>query len=111
MPIIITDSDNISTVHTAERLQINLAPANENVEEMTIEVFFNIETKLASGKIIGVPYWDSEHLLISCKGNEQLTEAMKIIQGAIGYYRYQQLVTPKNSSESIESNILPKGNE
>jgi len=34
MPIILTDSDKISTIHTAERLQINLLPAKENVEKM-----------------------------------------------------------------------------
>jgi hypothetical protein len=36
MPIIITDSDNISTIHTAERLQINLLTAKENAEEMIV---------------------------------------------------------------------------
>jgi hypothetical protein len=36
MPIILKDSDNISTIHTAERLQINLLTAKENVEEMIV---------------------------------------------------------------------------
>lgn len=36
MPIIITDSDSISTIHTAERLQINPLITKENVEEMII---------------------------------------------------------------------------
>ena len=36
MPIIVTDSDNTSTIHTAERLQINLSTAKENVEEMIV---------------------------------------------------------------------------
>lgn len=36
MPIIIKVLDNISTIHTAERLQINLLTAKENVEEMII---------------------------------------------------------------------------
>lgn len=107
MPIKITDSDNISTIHTSERLQINLAPAKEDVEGMVLEVFFNVETKLPNGKTVGVPYWDSEPLLINCKGNKELTEAMRIIQGAIGYYRYQQLTTPKTIPEAILSNNPP----
>ena len=36
MPIITTDLDDISTIHTAERLQIDLLTAKENVEEMVI---------------------------------------------------------------------------
>lgn len=36
MPIITTDLDNILTINTAERLQINLLTAKENVEEMII---------------------------------------------------------------------------
>lgn len=94
MPIILTDSDNISTVHTAERLQINLLTANENVEEMIMEVYFLIETKLANGKVIGFPHWDSEPLKISCKNNPELTNAMLVIQNAIGVNRYLQITAP-----------------
>lgn len=95
MPIRTTDSDNISTVHTAERLQINLLTAKENVEEMYIEVFFLIETQLPNGKTIGFPYWDSTPLILNCKGNAELTQAMITIQNAIGFNRYLQLTTPK----------------
>jgi hypothetical protein len=97
MPIIITDSDKISTVHTAERLQINLAQAKEDVEQMFIEVFFTIETKLPNGRVVGYPYWDNQAVRINCKGNPELTEAMKIIQNAIGITRYQQLTEPVDS--------------
>lgn len=102
MPIILTDSDNISTIHTAERLQINLIPAKENVEEMYLEVFFIIETQLSSGKTVGFPYWDNKPLIINCKGNEELTQAMEVIQNAIGVNRYLELTTPKPIIESIE---------
>ena|SRR4028118_154280 len=95
MPIVITDSDNISNIHTASRLQINLETASEIVEDMIMEVYFTIESKLPNNRVIGQPYWDSEPLRISCKENPKLTEAMKTIQEAIGYYRYLQLTTPK----------------
>lgn len=100
MPITLTDSDNISTIHTAERLQINLLPAKENVEEMYIEVFFIIETRLppkngeTNGKTIGFPYWDNKPLILNCKNNPELTQAMLVIQNAIGANRYLQLTTP-----------------
>lgn len=108
MPIILTDSDNVSTIHTAERLQINLLPAKENVEEMYIEVFFIIETQLApkvgetNGKTIGFPYWDNKPLIINCKGNEELTNAMTVIQNAIGINRYIQLTTPPSILDPSE---------
>lgn len=108
MPIILTDLDKISTVHTAERLQINLLTANENVEEMFIEVFFVIETKLPNGKAIGFPHWDTDQpLIINCKGNEELTQAMTVIQNAIGLNRYLQLTTPKTIDEPKDP-IIPK---
>lgn len=94
MPIIITDSDSISTIHTAERLQINLLSAKENVEEMFIEVFFIVETQLANGKTIGFPYWDNKPLILNCKNDEELTQAMLVIQNKIGVSRYLELTTP-----------------
>ena len=94
MPIKITDSDSISTIHTAERLQINLLTAKENVEEMYLEVFFIIETQLPNGKIIGFPHWDNKPLILNCKGNAELTQAMTIIQNNIGLNRYLELTTP-----------------
>lgn len=36
MPVITTDSDNISTINIAERLQINLLTTKENTEEMIV---------------------------------------------------------------------------
>lgn len=108
MPIIITDQDNISTVHTAERLQINLATANENVDDMTIEVFFTVESKLPNGKTVGLPYWDNQPLIISCKGDKELTDAMKVIQTSIGNYRYKQLTTPKPIPEPPKLGV-PEG--
>jgi hypothetical protein len=102
MPIIITDSDNICSVHTASRLQINLDIAKEIVEEMVMEVFFTIETQLPNGRTVGQPYWDIEPLRLTCKGNPTLTEAMRVIQEAIGMQRYLQLTTPKPIEEFKE---------
>ena len=103
MPITIKESDNISTIYTTERLQINLLTTKEDVEEMNIEVFFIIETQLANKKTIGFPYWNSKPLIINCKGNEELTNAMTVIQNTIGVNRYIQLATPSiiEPSESI----------
>lgn len=98
MPIILIDNDNVSTIHTAERLQINLLTAKENVEEMYIEVFFIIETQLASGKTIGFPHWDTKPLILNCKGDEELTQAMIVIQNRIGLNRYLELTTAKEST-------------
>lgn len=36
MPISTKDSDNISTIHTAERLQVNLLTTKENAKEMIL---------------------------------------------------------------------------
>ena len=106
MPIIITDSDDISSIHTAERLQINLLSAKENVEDMLMKVFFIIDSQLSNGKKIGFTYWDTEPLIINCKGNEELTKAMLVIQNAIGVNRYLQLTTPKVILEPIDP-IIP----
>ena len=95
MPIKITDSDGITTIYTAERLQINLLTAKENVEEMYLEIFFIIETQLSNGKTIGFPHWDNKPLILNCKGNAELTQAMTVIQNNIGLNRYLELTTPK----------------
>lgn len=107
MPIITTDSDNISTIHTTERLQINLLTAKENVEEMYIEVFFIIETQLPNGKTIGFPYWDNKPLILNCKNDPELTQAMLVIQNAIGVNRYVQLTTTPTIPEPIEP-LIPQ---
>ena len=96
MPVIVTDSDDVSTIHTAERLQINLLTAKENVEEMYLEIFFIVETQLPNGKTIGFPHWDSKPLILNCKGNVELTQAMTVIQNNIGLSRYLELNTPQN---------------
>lgn len=98
MPVIVTDSDDISSIHTAERLEINLAIAKETVEDMTLKIYFNVETKLGK-KSIGQPYWDSTPLELTCKDNPELAEAMQVIQRAIGHYRYLQLTTPPENPE------------
>lgn len=95
MPITITDDDGIQTVHISERLEIQLLAAEEIVEKMKIRVWFNIETRLPNGKLLGQPYWDSQNPLeLSCENNPELEAAMKVIQQAIGYYRYLQLTAP-----------------
>jgi hypothetical protein len=107
MPIITQDLNNISTIHTAERLQINLLTAKENVEEMYIEVFFIIETQLPNGKVIGFPHRDNKPLILNCKNDEELTQAMLVIQNRIGVNRYLQLTTPKEEVEPLEP-LIPQ---
>lgn len=101
MPIKITDTDGISTIHSAERLEINLAIAAEAVEDMTLKVYFNVQTQLASGKSIGQPYWDAIPLELNCKNDPELADAMLIIQRKIGQGRYQQMTAPV--SKPVES--------
>ena len=98
MSIKITDSDGISTVHTPERLEINLLTINgatePTVTQMVIEVHFNVKTELPSGKEVGQEYWDSVPLKLTCENNPQLAEAMQVMQQAIGAARYAQMTTP-----------------
>ena len=98
MSIKITDSDGISTIHTPERLQINLLTiggvAEPTVTQMVIEVHFNVKTELPSGKEVGQEYWDSVPLKLTCENNPQLAEAMQVMQQAIGAARYAQMTAP-----------------
>ena len=96
MPINITDPQtNITKSHYSERLEINLIVANEKVEDMEIVVYFNIHTLLGDVEV-APKYWDGQKpLILTCKGNPELTEAMKIIQNAIGVNRYLQITTPE----------------
>ena len=99
MPVITIDSDGISSIHTAERLQIDLSTPDEitddkEVTDMTVEVYFNVITKLPSGKEIGQKYWDNVPLKLDCKNNLQLAEAMRVMQQAIGAGRYAQITAP-----------------
>jgi len=101
MSIKITDTDGISTIHSAERLEINLAIVAETVKDMTLKIYFNVETQLASGKSIGQLYWDAVPLELNCKNDSELAEAMRVIQWKIGQGRYQQMTTPV--PEPVES--------
>ena len=96
MPIITTDPDgNISTFHRAVRLESELGESKENVELMTLRIIFEIENQLPSGKEIGQSYWDLENpLLLTCKDDPELAEAMQVIQRKIGAGRYAQITAP-----------------
>ena len=94
MPIKFTDSDGISSVHTAERLEINLKDTNEIVQLMEIKAYFNVKTQLPSGEEVGREYWDNVPLKLTCENNPQLAEAMRVIQQAIGQARYAQITAP-----------------
>ena len=99
MPVKITDLDGISSIHTAERLQIDLSIPDETIDDkevtdMTVEVYFNVTTRLPSGKEIGQKYWDNVPLKLDCKNNPQLAEAMRVMQQAIGAGRYAQMIAP-----------------
>ena len=98
MPVIVTDSDGISSIHTAERLEINLLTADEIsdkiVTDMVLQIYFNVITKLPNGKEVGQKYWDEKPLRLDCKNNPQVAEAMRVIQQAIGQARYAQMTAP-----------------
>ena len=101
MPVIITDSNNISTIHTAERLEINLKDTNEVVQSMEIKAYFDVKTELPSGEEVGREYWDSVPLKLTCENDPELAEAMQVIQQKIGQNRYQQMTAPV--PEPVES--------
>jgi hypothetical protein len=104
MPVTVKDSDSISTIHRAVRLQSELSEAGENVESMTLQIFFEIENQLPSGKIIGQPYWDlGNPLLLICKDDPELAEAMQIIQRKIGEGRYKQITASPEIPEPVET--------
>lgn len=92
MPINIKDTKTgITKSHKAERLQIDLASANEVVEDMQIIIYFDIYTLLEDTEV-APKYWDNQNsLTLNCSGNPELTEAMKTIQKHIGIERYEQL--------------------
>ena len=50
MPVKITNSNGISTIHTAERLEINLKGANEVVQLMEIKAYFDVKTNYRVAK-------------------------------------------------------------
>ena len=101
MSIKITDSNGISTIHTAERLEINLKGTNEVVQLMEIKAYFDVKTELPSGEEVGREYWDSVPLKLTCENDPELAEAMRVIQRKIGQGRYQQMTTPV--PEPVES--------
>lgn len=96
MPVNIKDTKtNITKSYKAERLQIDLAAANEVVEDMQILVYFDVYTLLGDVEV-APKYWDNQTpLVMNCRNNPELTEAMKIIQKHIGLERYKQLTKEK----------------
>ena len=108
MPITLTDSDGIQEVHISERLEIDLLSAEEDIKKMTMRIWFNVETRLPSGKPIGQPYWDSQRVLeLSCENDPELEAAMTIIQTRIGQKRYEQITAPPEISKLVESPGMP----
>ena len=91
MPVIVTDSDGISSIHTAERLEINLKGTDEVVELMEIKAYFDVKTELPNGEEVGREYWDSVPLKLTCENDPEFAEAMRVIQQKVGQGRYQQM--------------------
>ena len=94
MSVRVTNSDGISSIHTAERLEINLKGTNEIVQLMEIKAYFDVKTELPSGEEVGREYWDSVPLKFTCENDPELAEAMRVIQQKIGQRRYQQMTAP-----------------
>lgn len=94
MPINIESPNGISKAHIAERLEINLLSANENVQKMQIKVYFNVET-LFEGEKIAETHWDGNNpLTFDCENDPQLESAMLVISNRIGVKRYEQITAP-----------------
>lgn len=97
MPINIKDTKtNVTKSYKSERLQIDLASANEVVEDMQIVVYFDTYT-LVGDVEVAPKHWDNQPLIFNCRGNPELTEAMKIIQKHIGLERHKQLTKDANT--------------
>jgi len=96
MPVNIKDTKtSITKSYKSERLQIDLTSANEVVEDMQILIYFDVYTLLGDVEV-APKYWEGQNpLVLSCKGNTELTEAMKIIQKHIGLEKYKQLTKEK----------------
>ncbi|MDP8935624.1 MAG: hypothetical protein M3N42_16165 [Cyanobacteriota bacterium] len=95
MAIPIKDLDDVTTVHIPDRIEVDLTQAEGDVESLELKIHFKIKTILPSGKVVGEPYLDTaKPLLLNCRGNAELTAAMKVIQQAIGVGRYQQITAP-----------------
>ena len=107
MPVKVTNSDGISSIHTAERLEINLKGTNEIVQLMEIKAYFDVKTELPSGEEVGREYWDSVPLKFTCENNPQLAEAMRIMQQAIGQARYAQMTAPVPEPVTSPGMIYP----
>jgi hypothetical protein len=95
MPINITNQANqITKSHTAERLEINLLSANEDVKLMQLKVYFNVDTFFNNEKIAAT-HWDNTPLIFDCKDDPELEAAMLTIQNRIGTKRYEQVTSPE----------------
>lgn len=105
MIIFPSDPDGIFTVHKPERLQAILL--GKNLEEIILEVFFEIETQIPNRKTVGQPYLDrATPLYLSCKNNPALAQAMQTIQAAIAAERYKQIMSPLGSMDELGAEIL-----
>ena len=95
MSISIKDSDNVTSIHIPDRLEVSLLEADGDVEKLELKIYFQVKTILPSGKAVGEPYLDTANpLRINCKGNIELTQAMMVIQKSIGEGRYKQMTAP-----------------
>lgn len=107
MSINITNPNQVVNSHTAERLEIDLISANEDVHKMQIKVYFNIDTIL-EGEKIAETYWDAKNpLIFDCKDNPRLEAAMLVIQEEIGLRRYAQLTAPPPIAPPVPITGLP----
>ena len=97
MPINIANTNGITRKHTAERLQINLLSANEDVTKMQIEAYFNVSILLGDEELAKT--WDSQPLIFNCADDEELQRAMEIIQSRIGQKRYEQITATLSATQ------------
>ncbi len=98
MPVYKEIATGIREKHTAERLQVMLLLANENVAEMKPEVYFQVQIETTEEQPLGQPYLDSSPLILNPAEDEELREAIELIQLKIGLARHAQLHAPPEES-------------
>jgi hypothetical protein len=107
MSINISNPNGTMRRDVAERFQIlNLLEAEEDVRKMRMEAYFVTSIYLNDEKLSEA--WNSQVLVFDCENDPELEAAMTVIQSRIGQKRYEQITTPPEIPEPVESpEIIP----
>lgn len=102
MPVYKSIAPNIRESHTAERLQVLLKNSGEDVSNMRPEVYFEIQIEQLLGEEtvpLGQPYFDNTPLILDPSQDQELANAIELIQLKIGLARHAQLHAPPPEPE------------